>query len=44
MIGTLILCAPWLHYCVGVYHGAILILSNIGGSLLLYNFLLPFSL
>ncbi|XP_073491471.1 uncharacterized protein [Aquarana catesbeiana] len=44
VIGTLILCAPWLHYCVGVYHGAILILSNIGGSLLLYNFLLPFSL
>ncbi|XP_077350346.1 uncharacterized protein LOC144000405 isoform X3 [Lithobates pipiens] len=44
VIGTLILCAPWLHYCIGVYHGAILILSNIGGSLLLYNFLLPFSL
>ncbi|XP_040211817.1 uncharacterized protein LOC120942925 isoform X2 [Rana temporaria] len=44
VVGTLILCGPWLHYCVGVYDGAILILSNIGGSLLIYNFLLPFGL
>ncbi|KAM5151647.1 uncharacterized protein ACMZJ9_009882 [Mantella aurantiaca] len=43
-IGACILCAPWIHYCIVAYHGAVLILSNICGSLLIYNFLLPFSL
>ncbi|CAI9603091.1 unnamed protein product, partial [Staurois parvus] len=44
VVGILILFVPWIHYYSSVYHGAILILSNIDGSLLLYNFLLPSSL
>lgn len=44
LIGDLLLCVPWLYYIFFVYHGVILILSNIEGSMLLANFLLSFSL
>ncbi|XP_072273154.1 uncharacterized protein [Pyxicephalus adspersus] len=40
LIAALILCTSWLLH---VYQGVTLILSNIGGSLLLCKFLLPFN-
>ncbi|XP_073491468.1 uncharacterized protein [Aquarana catesbeiana] len=43
-IWAVILFVPWLHYCFHIYHFSVLLISNIGSSLLLLMFLLPLNL